>query len=140
MVYEIIIGFVVAFVLFWLRDIHLFKKRTKRQLEMDLIKNKLEKLYTPLYVLIKSAEWLTDKSILGIQKMSGEPDDFRQKKILDDIIQKHLYLANDELHELLPRAFGAGQYKNQKEEDLKKIVDLIKKEYEDLQKEYMKCE
>jgi len=143
MVYEIvgtIAGFVIAFILFWLRDIHLYKRRHKRQLERELIKTKLEKLYTPLYILIKSSEWVVGKRMLAITQPVGEKGVSKQKSFLDDIIQRNLHLASDELHELLPRVLGAGYFKTQKDDDVKKLVDLIIEEYEELRKEYMKCE
>ncbi|MCK5022884.1 MAG: hypothetical protein KAS04_01790 [Candidatus Aenigmarchaeota archaeon] len=143
MVYEVIgtiAGFVVAFILFWLRDIHLFRKREKRQLERELIKTRLEKLYTPLYMMIKSSEWLTGKKILGFSQPVGEKGDGKQKTYLDSTIQQNLHLASDELHELLPKVFGAGYFKTQKDADIKKLVNLIIKEYEELRKEYLTCE
>jgi hypothetical protein len=130
-------GFVIAFILFWLRDIHLFKKRQKDKIKREIIRNRLEKLYTPLYLLLKSSEWLTGKKTIGTSKSSREEGEGRQKEHLDKIIENNLYLASDELHKFLPKIYGAGYYKPQNQEDFNKLMELIEKDYEELRKSYL---
>jgi len=89
-------GFAGAALFFGIREGVLYPRRTKEQRRQAVVKRKLEKLYTPHYMLIKYSGFiLRDKQpTLTYMGDSG-------KKDLDSLTLNYGYLAEDELMELL---------------------------------------
>jgi hypothetical protein len=140
-------GFAGAFFLFFIRDVWLQSKRTKAQRRHARVQRQLEKLYTPLFMLIKYGEFiLKDRgpTLTYISEpISLSPDGFpkrgadKGKRDLDSIILNYGYLAgDDELMRLLPQILGAGFYDARNKETVPRMVELIVSGYEKLRKEY----
>jgi hypothetical protein len=132
-------GFLGAGLLLYVRDIYLYSKRAKEQRTRARVRRQLEKLYTPLYVYIKKAEFLTGLPTLAIEEnpLGMGPSESRQKEFLDSIVENYTYLADDELtHDLLPRIHGAGFYKKENQETVRRVAELTLSGYQKLRKEY----
>ena len=129
-------GFAGAVLFFAIREGVLYPSRTKEQRRQAIVKRKLEKLYTPLYMLIKYSKFILrdKKPTLTYIGDSG-------KKDLDSLILNYGYLAEDELMELLPRILGPGFYQASNAEIVPKVVDLIVTGFEKLRNDYLSaCE
>jgi hypothetical protein len=141
-----LIGFVAAFLLFYLRDIRLYSKRTKEQRRRGIVQRQLEKLYSPLFFLIKYHEFIVPGREPGLtyiaDPISFSPEGIPESRVskgkrdLDSIILNYGYLAEDELMGLLPRLVGAGFYDKRNAETVPRMVELILSGYERLRKEY----
>lgn len=132
-----LVGVAGSFVLTYIRDIYLHKKRTREQHRQVIVESRLEKLYTPLYQLIKAAEFLTGKQALTFSYSSGvKPEESREKVLLDSTIENYLYLADDDLMMILPQIHGAGFYQEKGKDNAEQVVKLVVRGYEKLRKEY----
>lgn len=126
-----ITGAFASFVLMY----YLYDKNFKRERRRELLEKRIEKLYSPLYCNIKSIDALLGKPTISYTKRSKEEGEARMKTYLDQLIEQNFHLASKELQPLLAGIYGVGFY-HLKDEDAKKIIELIKKEYNELQDEY----
>ena len=129
------IGFAGAALLMFVRDIYLYNKRTNKDQKRKIIEKQLDCLYSPLYRFVKSGEILLGKKTISVGKSTDEKGDGREKVFLDNIIERYLYLASDELQPLLVKIHSVGFY-HVKEEDANKIVGIIERDYAKLRKDY----
>jgi|LGVF01.1.fsa_nt_gb hypothetical protein len=74
---------------------------------------------------------------MGFKKGSNEKGEPQMKVFLDQLIEQNSHLAGIELQELLYKIHGPGFYKIS-EEDIDKLVELIRSKYEELRDEYCK--
>jgi hypothetical protein len=137
-------GFVGAALLLYVRDVYLYSKRTKQQQRRAIVQRQLEKLYSPLFMLVKYAEFTIGKPIMTY---IADPISFSEKGVpeakvpkgkqdLDSIILNFGYLAEDDLMSLLPRLVGPGFYDQRNAEIAPRMVELVLGGYEKLRKEY----
>jgi hypothetical protein len=137
-----VIGFAGAALLMYVRDIYLYSRRIAEQRHRAIVERQLEKLYSPLYRFIKTAEFLTGKAVLAFQGspiQSGGASAITQspdKKYLDYIIAHYLYLAEEELANLLPRIHGVGFFNPANQSLVQDASDLIVKHYQKLRGEF----
>jgi len=120
-------GFVGAALFFAIREWVLYPRRTKEQRRRGIVQRKLEKLYTPLFMLVRYSEFiLRDKKPTLTYLGDGG------KKDLDSLILNYGYLADDELMKLLPRILGPAFYQASNKEIVPQVVDLIVSGFEKL--------
>lgn len=130
-------GVAGSFVLVYVRDMYLYTRRTKEQHQRALVQRRLEKLYSPLYRFVKTSEFLLKRPTISFDIPAGtQGDESRERILLDSIIEKYLYLAEDDLMELLPRIHGVGYYQEENKGIEEQVVKLILDGYEKLRKEY----
>ncbi|MEA2076279.1 MAG: hypothetical protein U9O85_11265 [Euryarchaeota archaeon] len=132
-----LIGAVVTFFLMYVREIYLYKRKFKREMQIALIEKRLEKLYSPLYRIIKTSERRLGKPMIGFGRRSDEKGEARQKLYLDQLIEDYFYLASNELQPYLAEIHGSGFYHPKM--DPEKMINLIIKEYSELRNEYFAC-
>jgi hypothetical protein len=124
-------GVLGAAFLFYIRDVWLYSRRTKKQRRRDLVQRKLEKLYSPLFMLLKQSEFIiSDKEPKLYLNEEGE-------KYFDSMILNYGYLADDELMKLLPRFLGAAFHDSRNKEMVRQTVNLILSGYSKLREEYV---
>jgi len=127
-------GVLGAAFLFYIRDVWLYSKRTKAQLRRAVVQRKLEKLYSPLFMLVKYQDFIiTDNTTKPNLTYISEEN----KKELDSIIMNYAYLGDDELMRLLPQALGVGFYDERNREVSQHMARLIMSGYEKLRNEYL---
>lgn len=131
-----LVGFASSSFLMYIRDIYLHAKRIKEQYRRAIVEKQLENLYSPLYLFVKKAEFLLKKKTFTFEIPSKSGTEGRQKEFLDSIVEKYLYLAEDDLMALLPKSHGVGYYKEENKKTNEQVVDLIVSGYERLRKEY----
>jgi len=127
-----------AFV-FVVREGLMYPRRLKERRGRAIVERKLEKLYNPLYTLVKYYESVSkDKKPALTFLAYGLRDDERieGQKRFDSVILNYGYLAEDDLHQILPRIIHAGWYKEENKEKAARAVQLIISGYEALRKEY----
>jgi hypothetical protein len=134
MIIPALIGAAVTFILMYVREIYIYKRKFKREMQIALIEKRLEKLYSPLYRIIKTSEVRLGKPQIGYGKRSDEKGEARQKLYLDQLIEDYFYLASDELQPYLAEIHGSGFYHPKM--DPEKMVNLIIEEYSELRSEY----
>ena len=143
---SVLSGILGAALLFSLREFILIPSRTKEQRKRQQVQRQLEKLYTPLFMLVKHVEFILpggEPTLTYIAdpisfSAQGIPESkvSKGKRDLDSIILNYGYLAEDELAKLLPRILGAGFYDQRNKEAVSRMVELIVSGYERLRKEY----
>jgi len=114
-------------------------QRMATEMEMsrkrELIEKRLSNLYAPLYFYILRSEQTEGKSDITWSKSIEELGEGKEKEFINEIIVKNSYLASEELQRLLVKIHGFGAY-DIKDEDKEKLIILIKKDYEELKKEF----
>jgi len=126
-------GFLGGTLLFFVRDVWLVSKRTSEQHRRELVQNKLEKLYTPLFMRVKYQEFIIrDESNKPNLTFVHEEDE----KDFASTVLNYGYLADDELMPLLPRVIGVGFFDDRNKEIAQHFSRLVISEYEKLRKEY----
>ena len=125
------ISFSIALIIMGIKDVYLDKQRRKEERRKRLVQNRLEKLYTPLYTIIKANE-----ITFGRKEMSFWNDNEGNSNLGDirKIIQHNLHLAEPELQSLLAEYFNKPTKTDIDKSN--KLSDLIFKGYEDLRNEY----
>lgn len=141
---SVLSGILGAGIFFFIREIVLIPSRTKEQRRRKQVQRKLEKLYSPLFMLTKYHDFIIrDKEGPNLtyisdpisSKPQGGVD--RGKRDLDSIILNYGYLADDdELMRFLPQILGPGFYDARNKEMAPRMVDLIERGYARLRKEY----
>jgi hypothetical protein len=128
---SVLSGFLGAALLFVLRELILIPSRTKEQRKRKQVQRQLEKLYSPLFMLVKYGEFiLTDKK--PTLTYIGDEG----KKDLDSTILNYGYLADDELMKLLPQVLGPAFYDARNMQTVQQMLSLILGGYEKLRKQY----
>jgi len=122
------VGFAGSALLMYIRDIYLHARRIKEQHRHIIIERQLENLYSPLYLFVKSTEFLFKERTIKLSE--------KEKVIFDSIIERYLYLAEDSLMVLLPRIHGIGYDQKENKEINDQVVELILRGYEKLRREY----
>jgi len=139
-----VIGAVVAFLILYMKEIILFKKQQREKIERNQIEKKLDKLYSPLYAIIKSNEIVHKKRILSYNEWTTSTG-IKENNLnhLLNIIEQGLYLASNELQPQLakfyinPTEWYEKDGISDKDKRLaKELADLIIKEYVELRKKY----
>jgi len=128
-------GLAGGFVIMAVRDILLYNKKLRDERKRYLIENRLEKLYSPLYMRIKSSESISSKRGLIYGKSSDEKGEGREREEIKKVIHDGFYLASEELQPLLAELYLKPAVGSEKAD---KITELIVKEYEELRKQYFK--
>ena len=127
-------GVLGAGLLFYIRDVWLFSRRSKEERRRAVVQRKLEKLYSPLFMRIKYQDFVisdprTKPNLTYIDK--------EDKRILDLTILNYGYLAEDELMKLLPQVLGVGFSDSRNMAIFRQVANLILDEYSRLRKEYL---
>jgi len=130
-----VIGLAGGFVLLVVRDILLYNEKLREKRKRYLIENRLEKLYSPLYMRIKASEIIFGKRGLIYGKSSGEKGEGKEREEIKKVIHDGIYLASEELQPLLAELYFKPVVGSEK---TGKITELIVKEYEELRKQYFK--
>jgi len=128
------VSFAISIILLWLRDIFVFKGQIEYKNKKELVEKRLMYIYSPLYFNILSNEQQSGQSTISWSSHAGETGEGKEKESLDRIMENYSHLASPELQKLLAKMHKAGAYRIGKE-DGEKMVELIKKEYEELRKE-----
>jgi hypothetical protein len=128
---SVLSGILGAALLFSLREFILIPSRTKEQRKRQQVQRQLEKLYTPLFMLVKYGEFILKDKQPTLTHIGEEG-----KKDLDSMILNYGYLADDELMKLLPQVLGPAFYDARNKETAQHMVSLILSGYERLHKEY----
>ena len=127
------LGLAGGFVIMAVRDILLYNKKLREERKRYIIENRLEKLYSPLYMRIKSSESISGKSGLNYGKSSDEKGEGKEREEIKKVIHDGFYLASEELQPLLAELYFKPIIESEKKD---KIIELIIKEYEQLRKQY----
>lgn len=126
-------GVLGAGLLFYIRDVWLFSRRSKEERRRAVVQRKLEKLYSPLFMRIKYQDFV-------ISDPSAKPGltyiDEEDKKALDSTILNYGYLAENELMKLLPQVLGVGFFDERNKATVQQLVSIVLGEYASLRKEY----
>lgn len=104
-----------------------------------IVERKLENLYNPLYTLVKYQESVSNDKKPALTFLAyglSHEETIEGQKRFDSMILNYAYLAEGELHEVLPRIIHAGFWKKDNTEAVEKAVRLIISGYEKLRKEY----
>ena len=122
-----ITGAIASFILMYLVYNMMFKKERRR----ELLEKRLEKLYLPLYTFTKRFK---EENDLAIEKDIPR---------IVELIEKNCYLASEELQPFLTlmRSYYFSDYDMMRDapEEVEKMFELIKKEYNELRDEYFDC-
>jgi len=145
---SVLSGILGGALLFALRELVLIPARTTEQRRRALVQRQLEKLYTPLYTLVKYGKlilkdqgphlpYISDPISFSPGGIPQQGQD-KGKQDLDSIILNYGYLADDELAELLPGLVGPAYFQPHinTPEVVKRMVELIESGYVRLRKEY----
>jgi len=124
-----------GFVIMAVRDILLHNKQLRDERKRYLVENRLEKLYSPLYMRIKSSEIIFGKRKLIYGKSSDELGEGKDREEIKKVIHDAFYLASEELQPLLAELYFKPAVGAEKAD---KIDELIVEEYEELRKYYFK--
>jgi hypothetical protein len=127
-----------AFV-FVVREGLMYPRRLRERRGRAVVERKLEKLYNPLYTLVKYAESVSENKKPALTFLAygmSHEEIIEGQKRFDSMILNYAYLAEDDLHQILPRIICAGFYKEENKETMERTVQLIIGGYETLRKEY----
>lgn len=130
-----LLGLIGGFVIIAIRDILLYNKKLRDERKRYLIENRLEKLYSPLYMRIKSSESIPVKKGLIYGRTSDEEGEGKEREEIKKVIHDGFYLASEELQPLLAEIYIKSSVGTKKAD---KITELIEKEYNELRKQYFK--
>jgi hypothetical protein len=119
-------GVMGGLIVMYVKEIFLHNKHLEEEQKRYILKQRIEKLYSPLYTRIKSAE-----IVFGERKLlhsKDEMDEFRK------LIENYSHLASNELQPLLLELL----FKPAIGKKIEKLVELVVKEYEELKDQYFK--
>lgn len=144
---SVLSGILGAALLFSLREFILVPSRKQEQRKRQQVQRQLEKLYNPLFMLVKNTRLLDPAGEPNLAYVSDEVDltsgalrtvSSQGKRDLDHIVLNYGYLADEELAEILPGLIGAAYYQSNinTPEVRKRMIQLIESGYKRLRKEY----
>jgi len=128
-----LIGSLTAFIIIYLRDILLYKKQREENIEREIASKRLEKLYSRLYRNIISSKIVLNKETISYSKGSEEKGSGKELDTIKATIDKGFYLASEELRPYLAEFYKSSTMSKEK---VNKMVELIKSDYNNLEKIY----
>jgi hypothetical protein len=121
-----LIGAVIASVLVIIYEEIKYARNVRR----DVAKEKLEKLYSPLFFFLKNS-----KNISGKKDEDGFLHSKEEGELIDKIVFNYYYLADDDLRNNIFLLYSSSRYKGGNKEIFNDIFSKIRQGYERYRKE-----
>lgn len=134
-----VLGLSGGFIIMYIRDILLDKRKRKEERERYLTEKRLEKLYSPLYRNIMTSKAICGREDIVTSKPLSDEGEGWEAIELKKLINNGFYLASEELQPILAEYYYHHVIKKdpkQKEEDSLKLVKIIKDDYKSLRNKY----